>query len=313
MEKKKQYLACLASKLTSEEFLTFGAIPAFFCSHMAWMIAMFLDIPLLIKVTLGVLLACIGAEAILYGYAYFSGRLKISFGNSAVTNEPPVIRKYCQLMMMTYLGTLMAQVLACQILPESLMWVAAFVPALACVAVIGLTVYYVRLYRHGSQEPAEGGMSLRHWEKYWSYLMVSDNFDLWMALTAATYLLGRGLREVLADPHYLLFCHFESFLWFMGPLVIAYELNKLSHQHEKVIASQPRKNRVVEQSLGLAALIPLLLMPWLRRWIYASLVAPVADTVFLALCIVLASVVVGMAVYFRIYKSKYLKAETLSW
>lgn len=314
MEKNEQKTVKTVRKSKLDVYAAFVVLPVFICSHFAWMAAVIIGNEWLNRITLSNLLVWLGLGVLYLGYTFWRGDWRLGRQHmDATLNEHSVIGAYSRLLTPLYIGTLTICVILAYILPESLGWVIALVVLLAIVLFIAVTIHYYRLYREDRTAQLDSRLDVKVWEKYWAYLMVSNSMHIWLALAIAVYLLAQGLTPVLSDTLFTMFSQLNAFVWIMLPLVIVYELSKLSQHHEVVISSQPGRNFTMLTTLGAEGLVAVFLVPLVKRCIYNTCALYVADTVFLVVCMVTALSVMVMAIYFWAYKSKYLKASTLSW
>lgn len=312
MEKNEQQAANAAKKSKWEEYYTFIGLPLFIISHFAWMMAMSVGNQWLISITQPILVVLIGVSVICLACYYMRG--KLHFGNLVSRHtEHPVIARYCQLMIHLYMGTLTGTAIVACFVPENMGWILSLVPLLGIFVIIAATIHFYKLYREDRPELLDSKLDVRVWEKYWAYLMVSGSMLIWLGIALSAHLLYHGLALVVNDALYAILSQLHTFVWLMLPLVMVYELSKLSRHHAVVIKSQPIRGHRMQTLLGAEGLVALLLVPILRGCIYGTLSLPVADTVYLVVCLVLALVILATTIYYWVCKSKYLKASTLSW
>lgn len=315
MERKHHFCTGREVNERVKRIAIFGLAPGLICSHLLWMIAMFWKNEVFLNITLTVLIAfliIVGGGFLVA--AVFSWRKYNSLQLLKYSN--PLIRQYNQKACIFYIGTLLMLVLVCTIVPETEMLLLSLPPVFGIVSMILISYHYYKLYTQGDQASetlTEANGDMRVWEKYLAYLNVSESIDAWFFLTLSVMALIQGVAPFASDMLLLLLNQINGFMWLMQPLIIIYEIFKLSKKHDQIMKSKPQINKGKKRMIGIAGFVILVLMPIIKRIALKGLPILMVDTLFFWLSIIVALLSVGMAIYFWAYKSKYNKADTLAW
>lgn len=305
MEKKQKEQPNPKRKDRFEAWMLFGVAPLFICSHYAWMIAMILENPLLKRIMWPIFITMIVLMGI-FLLIYFIRRPQILYG---IAVAHPVVNRCSQILMYVYLVSLFLLVVAYTVIPETMTWTIAFLPALCILIFIGVNLHFYRLYRGDRIE----SLSESKWEKYTAFVLASETINTWFMLTLAVHVLNQVMGLMASERLCFWFWLLYSFMWLMMPVWILLELFRLSHRHEQIMQSHPKIDRFSRTYLGTEGVAAVFLLPLIKKLLYSQLPAITADGIFLTISLVLALVIVGTVIYFKVYKAKYIKASTLSW
>lgn len=303
MEKKQKELSSPKRKNSYNVWMTFGLTPALFCIHLLWQAAMTIGNPLLVHVAHGALFLMLAVAIVLYlVYIIPKGLWKMIIAD-------PVTRQCSNLILGLYMTSLFSLCIAFEVIPESMTWAIALVPVTFSLAIIGVCLWYYRLYM------AERGehLSVVRYEKYLAYLLASETINTWFMLTLSVHALYQVMDLMVSEGMYVWFGQFFSFMWLMMPVWIVFELCRLSRRHEQIMQSEPKIDRFVRTVLGSEGAVAVFLVPLIKKLLYSLLPAVTADGIFVSINLVLALVIAGTVIYFGVYKAKYIKASTLSW
>lgn len=305
MEKKQNDLPRPKGKDKFEAWMSFGVTPLFICSHYAWMIAMILENPLLKRIMWPIFIAMIVLMAI-FLLINVIRRPQILYG---IAVGHPVANRCSQMLMYVYMVSLFLLVVAYAVIPETMTWTIAFLPALCIPFFIGVNLHFYRLYQGDRFE----SLSESKWEKYIAFVLASETFNTWFMLTLAVHVLNQVMGLMASDGLCFWFGQLYSFMWLMAPVWIILELFRLSHRHEQIMQSHPKIDRFSRTYLGTEGVAAVFLLPLIKKLLYTQFPAITADGIFLTISLVLVLVIVGTVIYFKVYKAKYIKASTLSW
>ena len=305
MEKKQTDQSRPKGKDKLEAWMTFGFTPLFFCSHYAWMIAMIIENPLLKGIMWPIFITVI-VLMVIFLLIYFIRRPQILYGNDV---GHPIANRYGQIMMGVYMGSLILLVVAYHIIPETMTWTIALLPAMCILIWIGATCHFYSLYREDRGE----SLFESKWEKYTAFVLASERINTWFMFTLAVHVLYQVVELMVLEGLCVWFGQLYSFMWLMMPVWIVFELFRLSRRHEQIMQSHPKINRFVRTFLGSEGVAAVFLLPLIKKLLYTQLPAFTADGIFLTISLVLVLVIIGTVIYYRVYKAKYVKASTLSW
>lgn len=290
-------------------------------SQFLWMYGMTLESAWLIRITLWTMIL---------SYSFAIVRLIYTFWRAWRRCEPTVDRpegeivlsdtlnSLCSALIVTFMTVVLGNVLLYCILPEQWILLGASVLFLGGVAFeLGAAAWYLtRYYREQrGQVVAHAGSADTFFlaaTRYLDHIMVSDNVQVAFCIALAMSLLDMNVTVFLSDGQYQIFQVLMQVSWFLFSVMVFFEFMRLHRHHERVVNSHPHHSH--QQSvLSQLALLSIFAVPIAKHYIYAQLPMHTADIVSLVLSVMIALALVFTSLYFRIFRSKYIKASTLAW
>ncbi len=290
-------------------------------SQFLWMYGMTLESALLIRITLWTMILSYSLAMVRLVYTFWRAWRRCEPTDDRPEGEivlSDTLNSLCSALIVTFMTVVMGNVLLYIILPEHWILLGASVLFLGAVAFqFGAAAWYLtRYYRE------QRGQVVAHAEsadnvflaatRYLDHIMVSDNVQVAFCVALAMSLLDMSMSLFLGDGPYHIFQVLMQVSWFLFPVMIFFEFMHLRRHHERVVKSHP--HRTHQQSvLSTLAFASIFAVPFAQRFVYAQLPMHTADIVSLVLSVMIALALVVTSLYFRIFRSKYIKASTLAW
>lgn len=153
----------------------------------------------------------------------------------------------------------------------------------------------------------------RTWEKYWAHLLVSDRIDTCFALIMVGYVLQYDLPKHLTAQQNVYFDEINMALFLLSFGVVVWEIICLHRRHQEVLLSQPKVNNKVQNFYQISGALAVFISPVIHIINIKSMTAEMAQMANLIVSLVISAAILLGVIYFRVYASRYVKADKLTW
>lgn len=317
-------------KTILSDLTLFAFPPTLVVCNMMWLFFMIMENKRLERVFLYSMLALIGAlvVACIIFFSYLKTfKKRLNEPSTEHTQMPfldnkdrnySALRQYSKIISIIYLATLLCFLFLLIILPENLAErVAPWTLILGAIAMPLCCIIFGRKYFHADDNYwlhiETDYNKFKTWEKYWAHVLASDRLGTCFALVMSIHVLQYDLPTFLTETQYWYFEQIDSaaLLLFIG--LIVWEVMNLRRHHKEVVESVPKVNNTVQNFYAFSGALAVFVSPIIHIFVVKCLPEQTAQSINLIVSLVISVALIGGAIYFRVYASRYIKASKLTW